>query len=472
LIAIVCLVGAGTVGATSSNDHYVGSFPGSASSRPIVGVAATRSGKGYWLAASDGGVFTFGDAKFYGSTGGMQLGAPIVGIASAPSGNGYWLVARDGGVFTFGKASFFGSTGGMQLGAPIVGIAPTPSGNGYWLAAADGGVFTFGDASFYGSTGAQSLSAPIVGIAPTPSGNGYWLAGADGSVFTFGDAMLHGASGARPLRSRIVGIAPTQAAYGYWLVAANGTTVASGHARAFRTQFPSLSGSSRPVNANPADAIAASPTGGYFITSVRGAVGVSTTQPAPAPTTTTTTTTTSPPVPAAALVPAPAAAPRRPATAAPHTAPLIALQLLFRMNAERSARNLVPLAWDPLLASRAGSWAHTLLANDAFHHQNLQTIANAARGRFEELGENIFAGGGSAADSGAAHVGFMRSADHRANMLMPQGQLVGIGAACLNGKLIVVEDFAIRMGAPLPPAGQPVPPMDPIVAPRTNGASC
>ena len=35
--------------------------------KPIVGMAATPDGKGYWLVASDGGIFTFGDAAFYGS---------------------------------------------------------------------------------------------------------------------------------------------------------------------------------------------------------------------------------------------------------------------------------------------------------------------------------------------------------------------------------------------------------------------
>ena len=39
--------------------------------KPIVGMAATPDGKGYWLVASDGGIFTYGDATFYGSTGGM-----------------------------------------------------------------------------------------------------------------------------------------------------------------------------------------------------------------------------------------------------------------------------------------------------------------------------------------------------------------------------------------------------------------
>jgi 3D (Asp-Asp-Asp) domain-containing protein len=103
------------------------------------------------------------------------LRAPIVGIAATPDGNGYWLVGADGGVFSFGDANFYGSAANTHLKAPIVGIAATPDGNGYWLVGADGGVFSFGDANFYGSAANTHLKAPIVGIAATPDGNGYWL---------------------------------------------------------------------------------------------------------------------------------------------------------------------------------------------------------------------------------------------------------------------------------------------------------
>jgi hypothetical protein len=34
-------------------------------------------------------------------------------------------VASDGGIFTFGDATFLGSTGGMHLNQPIVGMAAT-----------------------------------------------------------------------------------------------------------------------------------------------------------------------------------------------------------------------------------------------------------------------------------------------------------------------------------------------------------
>ncbi len=47
---------------------------------PIVSITPTPDGKGYWLAAADGGVFSFGDAGFYGSMGDQHLNAPIVGI--------------------------------------------------------------------------------------------------------------------------------------------------------------------------------------------------------------------------------------------------------------------------------------------------------------------------------------------------------------------------------------------------------
>ena len=92
-------------------------------------VHAQTGGQGYWLVASDGGIFTFGDAGFHGSTGAMRLNKPIVGMAATADGAGYWLVASDGGIFTFGDAGFHGSTGAMRLNRPIVGMAATPSGS-------------------------------------------------------------------------------------------------------------------------------------------------------------------------------------------------------------------------------------------------------------------------------------------------------------------------------------------------------
>jgi hypothetical protein len=44
-------------------------------------------------------------------------------MAPTPDGAGYWLVASDGGIFTFGDAPFFGSTGGSPINRPVVGMA-------------------------------------------------------------------------------------------------------------------------------------------------------------------------------------------------------------------------------------------------------------------------------------------------------------------------------------------------------------
>ena len=165
------------------------------------------TGQGYRLVADDGGVFAFGDAKFFGSTGGTKLNKPVNGMAATPSGQGYWLVASDGGVFAYGDATFAGSTGALKLNSPIVGMAPTSSGDGYWLVAADGGVFAFGDAIFRGSTGDVKLNSPIVSMSPTPSDGGYWLVAADGGVFAFGDAEFVGSAGATKLNAPIRGAA-------------------------------------------------------------------------------------------------------------------------------------------------------------------------------------------------------------------------------------------------------------------------
>jgi hypothetical protein len=194
---------------------------GSPLNQPIVGVTQTPSGNGFWTVASDGGVFSLGDAAFHGSTGAIKLNKPVVGMAATPTGNGYWLVAADGGVFSFGDAKFQGSTGGVRLNKPVVGMAATPTGNGYWLVASDGGIFNFGDAGFSGSTGSIRLNQPIVGMAASPSGTGYWLVASDGGIFNFGDAGFFGSTGAIRLNQPIVGMAASPDGRGYWLVAAD-----------------------------------------------------------------------------------------------------------------------------------------------------------------------------------------------------------------------------------------------------------
>ena len=175
---------------------------------------------GYWMAASDGGIFAY-DAPFFGSMGGKPLNAPIVGITADPKTGGYWEVASDGGLFAF-NAPFFGSMGGKPLNKPIVGMMATPDGGGYWEVASDGGIFNFGDAKYYGSMGGKPLNKPVVGIASSPDGLGYYEVASDGGIFNFGDALFYGSMGGKPLNKPVVGITGDQATGGYWEVASDG----------------------------------------------------------------------------------------------------------------------------------------------------------------------------------------------------------------------------------------------------------
>jgi hypothetical protein len=120
-----------------------------------VGLAATPTGQGYWVATADGQVFAFGDAVLQAVTGASapavgagtgppKPGAPTVAIAGSPDGKGYWLLARDGGVFSFG-VPFHGSVADRQPYERAVSLEATASGAGYYVAGGDGAVFAFGD---------------------------------------------------------------------------------------------------------------------------------------------------------------------------------------------------------------------------------------------------------------------------------------------------------------------------------------
>jgi len=60
-------------------------------------MAPSHTGRGYWLVAADGGVFSFGDAAFYGSSGAAPPGrdVPVVAMAETSDGHGYWLATTD-----------------------------------------------------------------------------------------------------------------------------------------------------------------------------------------------------------------------------------------------------------------------------------------------------------------------------------------------------------------------------------------
>jgi hypothetical protein len=222
---------------------------------PIVAMAATPDGDGYWLVGADGGVMSYGDARYFGGAGTLHLYGPIVAMAATADGGGYWLVGEDGGVFTFGDARYYG--GPTHVPEPIVGFAATPNGGGYWLVGSHGEVYAFGDASYYGSLGATNLhNLPVVAIASSYDGGGYWVVQGGGEVVPYGDApRLGGMRGHPP----VAGIAVTSDGLGYWLVCDNGEVDAFGDAHAF-------GGNNLAVPRPPISAIVADPAGpGYWL---------------------------------------------------------------------------------------------------------------------------------------------------------------------------------------------------------------
>ena len=222
--------------ATATGDVYTfgvesyGDPGGAPLNRPIVDMVPSRDRHGYWMVASDGGIFSYGDTRFFGSTGALTLNKPIVGLSPTNNQSGYWMVASDGGIFSYGNANFYGSTGALTLNKPIVAMSATPDDKGYWLVASDGGVFAFGDAAFYGSTGDLRLDQPIVAMDPTPDGRGYWLVASDGGVFAFGDAAFYGSTAGRP-GDPVERLITTPTGLGYWIVQQSGSATAFGDAQ-------------------------------------------------------------------------------------------------------------------------------------------------------------------------------------------------------------------------------------------------
>jgi hypothetical protein len=161
---------------------------------PIVGMAADPDGYGYWLVDEKGCLYRY-SAPDFNDMCGIPLNEPIVGIEEykGVTGNnrGYWMVASDGGIFSFGSAAFKGSMGGIPLNSPMVGMARVPGGTGYWTVAADGGIFSFGGAPFHGSLGATPPLFPVTGMDTTAVG-GYWLFDKDGEVYDFGNLNIEG----------------------------------------------------------------------------------------------------------------------------------------------------------------------------------------------------------------------------------------------------------------------------------------
>jgi len=119
-------------------------------------------------------------------------------------------------------------------------------------------------------------------------------------------------------------------------------------------------------------------------------------------------------------------------------------QTLFdAANRERVARRLAPFKWNAALASAARAHAQRMAQENRLEHQfpgemDLGTRVRLAGVRFRAVAENV-AQGPSAA---IIHTQWMNSPPHRANLLDPELDSIGIAVAERKGQLFAVQDFS------------------------------
>ena len=121
----------------------------------------------------------------------------------------------------------------------------------------------------------------------------------------------------------------------------------------------------------------------------------------------------------------------------------VAEQYLFSAaNAERAQRGLRPLRWDETLHRAAQRHAGEMAARASISHQypgelDLEGRGRAAGARFTVISENV----AEAWSAPEIHDAWMHSSGHRANLLDPRVNSVGISVMRRGGQLYAVEDF-------------------------------
>jgi hypothetical protein len=121
--------------------------------------------------------------------------------------------------------------------------------------------------------------------------------------------------------------------------------------------------------------------------------------------------------------------------------------LLQSANRERTTRGLAPLKWSASLAEAAQKHALRMAQENTLSHQlsgepPMQERAARAGAHFSSLAENVAEG----PDAATIHKEWMDSPPHRANLLDPQTDSIGIAVAMNNGTLFAVEDFSLAAG--------------------------
>jgi hypothetical protein len=137
------------------------------------------------------------------------------------------------------------------------------------------------------------------------------------------------------------------------------------------------------------------------------------------------------------------------AQAAPGT---LEYQFLSLLNGDRASNGLPPLTITTAFSDIAEGWSLQMASTSVLsHNPNLVAQVAAVVPDWQALGENV----GFGPDPITLQNAFMASPPHRANILNPGYNYVGIGAVTVNGRIWVTFDF-VRSPSLLLPAPGPV----------------
>lgn len=118
-------------------------------------------------------------------------------------------------------------------------------------------------------------------------------------------------------------------------------------------------------------------------------------------------------------------------------------QVMELANADRAQQGLAPLKWDPALAQAAAQHAQIMAEQPQLGHQypgepDLVARGAAAGAHFRSIAENV----ALAPTPQALEQEWMHSPLHRANIMNPQMNSIGVALVLRGGNYSAVEDFS------------------------------
>jgi uncharacterized protein YkwD len=129
-----------------------------------------------------------------------------------------------------------------------------------------------------------------------------------------------------------------------------------------------------------------------------------------------------------------------------------ALQLVQAANQDRASEDLQPLRRDDALDKAAWQHAQRMVASGSLSHQvagepNLIVRIQQAGAHCSTVAENV----AQAPTAAQINDEWMHSASHRANLLDPKVNAIGVAVIKRHGELYAVQDFAHEITALAPP---------------------